>query len=227
MTEINNKKFFMADNNNNPNSKGPKGTGPRKPDDNFDWSKIIRIVFGWGAVIIAAVIVMQMFRTNQENFVEISFNAYEKLLNDTDKITEAKITKSDVNDYYFTSKLRSKTTVTIDGKLKQVKAISVYIPEPILKDQEALWRKKGIIYSFDKESSEWLNVLIGLFPWILIIAIYVILMRRMQGQGGGSRGIFSFGRSKAKLITKSGHKVTFNDVAGARSEEHTSELQSH
>ena len=39
-------------------------------------------------------------------------------------------------------------------------------------------------------------------------------MRRMQGQGGGSRGIFSFGKSKAKLITQSGHKVTFRDVAG-------------
>jgi hypothetical protein len=42
---------------------GSKGGGPKKPDDNFDWSKIIRMVFGWGAVIVAAVIVMQMVRT--------------------------------------------------------------------------------------------------------------------------------------------------------------------
>ena len=206
----------MADNNNNrPGMKGSKNNGPKKPDDNFDWSKIIRIVFGWGAVILAAVIVMQMFRTNEGNYTEIPFDAYEKLIENTDKIAEAKITKSDVNDYYFTADLKSETTVTIDGKPKKVKAISVYIPEPIIKDQEALWRKKGIVYTFDKESSEWMNILIGLFPWVLIIAIYVILMRRMQGQGGGSRGIFSFGRSKAKLITQSGSKVTFNDVAGA------------
>ena len=39
-------------------------------------------------------------------------------------------------------------------------------------------------------------------------------MRRMQGQGGGSRGIFSFGKSKAKLITPSSKRVTFKDVAG-------------
>ena len=39
-------------------------------------------------------------------------------------------------------------------------------------------------------------------------------MRKMQGQGGGSRGIFSFGKSKAKLITPSSKKVTFKDVAG-------------
>ena len=205
----------MADNNNNKqDSQGSKGSGPKKPDDNFDWSKIIRMVFGWGAVIVAAVIVMQMVRTGQENYVEIPFDAYEKLLNETDKIAEARITKSDINDYYFTSDLTAETTITINGKPKKVKAISVYIPEPIIKDQEAVWRKKGIIYSFDKESSEWLNIIIGFLPWILIIAVWVIIMRRMQGQGGGSRGIFSFGKSKAKLITQSGHKVTFKDVAG-------------
>jgi cell division protease FtsH len=206
----------MPDNNRkNENPQGPKGGGPRKPDDNFDWSKIIRMVFGWGAVIVAAVIVMQMVRTGQENYVEIPFDAYENLLNNTDKIAEATITKSDVNDYYFKSKLTSKATININGKPQQVSAISVYIPEPIIKDQEATWRKKGIEYSFDKESSEWLNIIIGFLPWILIIAVWVIIMRRMQGQGGGSRGIFSFGKSKAKLITQSGQKVTFRDVAGA------------
>jgi len=40
-------------------------------------------------------------------------------------------------------------------------------------------------------------------------------MRRMQGTGGGTRGIFSFGKSKAKLITQAGTKITFKDVAGA------------
>jgi cell division protease FtsH len=196
------------------NSQDPKGSDPKKPDDNFDWTKIIRMVFGWGAVIVAAVIVMQLVRTDQVNYIEIPFDAYERLLEQPDKIDEAKITKSDVNDYYFTADLTSETTITINGKPKKVNAISVYIPEPIIKDQEVIWKEKGIVYSFEKESNEWLNIIIGFLPWILIIAVWVIIMRRMQGQGGGSRGIFSFGKSKAKLITQSGHKVTFRDVAG-------------
>jgi cell division protease FtsH len=208
-------KFFNSENNSDKQPpKSPKGGGPNKPDDNFDWSKIIRMVFGWGAVIVAAVIVMQMVRTGENNYVEIPFDSYEKLIKETDKVAEAKITKSDINDYYFTADLTSETTITIDGKPKKVDAISVYIPEPIIKDQEAIWRERGIIYSFDKESSEWLNIIIGFLPWILIIAVWIIIMRRMQGQGGGSRGIFSFGKSKAKLITQSGQKVTFKDVAG-------------
>ncbi|MCW8817715.1 MAG: ATP-dependent zinc metalloprotease FtsH, partial [Ignavibacteriaceae bacterium] len=124
-------------------------------------------------------------------------------------------TKSDVNDYYFRAKLTAETSVKIDGNQTDVKAISVYIPEPIIKEEETLWKEKGINYSFDKQSSEWLNILIGFLPWVLIIAIWVIIMRRMQGQSGGSRGIFSFGKSKAKLISQSGQRVTFRDVAGA------------
>jgi cell division protease FtsH len=216
LMDLNLIKLFMADNKNGKQSpKGPKGQGPNRPDDNFDWSKIIRMVLGWGAVIFAAVIVMQVLKTGQENYVDIPFAEYRRLLNETDKIKDATITKSDVNDYYFRAKLTAETSVKIDGNQTDVKAISVYIPEPIIKEEETLWKEKGINYSFDKQSSEWLNILIGFLPWVLIIAIWVIIMRRMQGQSGGSRGIFSFGKSKAKLISQSGQRVTFRDVAGA------------
>ena len=216
LMDLNVRKLFMADNKNEKQPpKGPKGQGPNRPDDNFDWSKIIRMVLGWGAVIFAAVIVMQVLKTGQENYTDVPFAEYRKLLDESGKIKEATITKSDVNDYYFRAKLTSETKVNIDGNETEVKAISVYIPEPIIKEEEAVWKEKGINYSFDKQSSEWLNILIGFLPWVLIIAIWVIIMRRMQGQSGGSRGIFSFGKSKAKLISQSSQRVTFRDVAGA------------
>ncbi len=213
--ELFNGKFLMADNDGNKQKpRNSKGGGPGKPDDNFDWSKIIRMVFGWGAVIVAAVILMQVFRSGYENYVDIPFAEYERLLNETGKITSAQITKSDLNDYFFRADLTSETVVTIDNNTTTVNAITVYIPEPMIKDQEAVWKAKGINYSFDKESSEWLNIIIGFLPWLLIIAVWIIIMRRMQGQGGGSRGIFSFGKSKAKLMSQSSQKVTFKDVAG-------------
>ncbi len=188
---------------------------PNKPEENFDWSKIIRLVFGWGAVIIAAVIIMQLFRTDSQNYIEISYGEYENLLKQPGKIVSAKVTKKEINDYFFKGELNSETTVKIGNRDISVKAISVYIPEPLIKDQENIWKEKQIPYTFEKESSEWLNVLLGFLPWILIIAIWIIIMRRMQGQSGGTRGIFSFGKSKAKLITPSSKRVTFKDVAGA------------
>ncbi len=208
----------MEEKNNSNNKKKnplklPKGKKPGKPDDNFDWTKIIKMVFGWGAVVIAAVIVMQLFKVGTANYVEISYNQYERLLN-TDKIIKATITKSDINDYNFKATLSSEESVKIGNKSLKVKYFSVYIPEPILKDQESIWRNKNIKYSFEKDSNEWMNVLLGFLPWILIIAVWIIIMRRMQGQGGGTKGIFSFGKSKAKLISQTGIKVTFKDVAG-------------
>ena len=200
----------MSDN----EKKTNKNLKNKRPDDNFDWSKVIRMVFGWGAVIVAAVIVMQVFRTSSETFTEIPYGEYEILLQTPENISSASITKADLNDYTFKAELRNETDIKIKGKPVSVKAVSVYIPEPMIRDQEAVWKAKGIQYSFDKESNEWLNILIGFLPWVLIIAVWVVIMRKMQGQGGGSRGIFSFGKSKAKLITPSSKRVTFKDVAG-------------
>lgn len=216
---LRNNKLFMTENNKNKNNQPKKPGnktpgGSNKPDDNFDWSKVIRMVFGWGAVVVAAVIVMQLVRTGESNYLEIPFPEYKQLLN-SEKIEKAVITKSDINDYYFKADLRSETSVTVNGRSQQTKQISVYLPEPIIKDQEQIWQAKGIDYSFDKESNEWMNVLFGFVPWIIIIAVWILIMRRMQGGSGGSRGIFSFGKSRAKLITQSSQKVTFNDVAGA------------
>ena len=204
---------MAEDKKNDKPTKFTKPGGSGKPDDNFDWSKIIRLVFGWGAVIIAAVIVMQLFKSGSTNYVSVRYDQYLKLLNE-DKIAKATITKSDVNDYYFKADLKSEESLTIDNKEIRTKEISVYLLEPIVKDQEAIWRTK-FPYSFEKESNEWLNVLLGFIPWILIIGVWIFIMRKMQGSGGGSRGIFSFGKSKAKLITQSGTRITFRDVAGA------------
>ena len=207
--------FFNGDDSKRGNSPKRNNNDPNKPDENFDWSKIIRMVFGWGAVIVAAVIIMQLFRTGSENYVEISYGEYEILLDQPGKIVSAKVTKKDINDYFFQAELSSETSVKIANRDVSVKAISVYIPEPLIKEQEKLWKDKKIPYTFEKDSTEWLNIIVGFLPWILIIAIWVIIMRRMQGQGGGTRGIFSFGKSKAKLISPSSKRVTFKDVAGA------------
>jgi cell division protease FtsH len=205
----------MANNlNNDPNRKPKKNGGPNKPDDNFDWSRIIRLVFGWGAVIVAAVVIMQLFRNESATYVEITYNQYQKLL-DQDEFAKANIIKSDVNDYTFKGDLKNSQTLTINNKQQSVKQVSVYLPEPMIHDQEKIWEEKGIDYSFNKESSEWMNLLVSFLPWIILIGAWILIMRRMQGTGGGSRGIFSFGKSKAKLITQSGTKITFRDVAGA------------
>lgn len=210
-------KFFMGDEEKNPNSnKQKKGFGgPQKPDGDFDWGKIIRTVFSWGAVIIAAVIIMQFMRAGTSSAVDVTYDVYENLLK-SDKIVEAKIYKSDANDYRFEGTLKDKEKILINNTYVDVKTFSVTLVEPVIQDQIKIWNDKNIKYTFVKESNEWLTVLLGFVPWILIFAFWIFIMRRMQGGGaGGTRGIFNFGKSKAKLISESAIKVTFKDVAGA------------
>jgi cell division protease FtsH len=63
--------------------------------------------------------------------------------------------------------------------------------------------------------------LITLAPFLLIILLWVFIMKQMQG--GGAKGLFTFGKSRAKLLTEDRPKVTFDDVAGA--DEAKEELQ--
>ena len=57
----------------------------------------------------------------------------------------------------------------------------------------------------------WTTMLSSLLPTLLIIGVMLFLMQQMQG--GGNR-VMSFGKSRAKLNTDDGKKVTFDDVAG-------------
>src|SRR6185503_3293412 len=62
--------------------------------------------------------------------------------------------------------------------------------------------------------------ILNFLPWLLLIGFYLFLFRQMQA--GGAKA-FSFGKSKAKLLTGDTPKITFADVAGA--DEAKQELQ--
>ncbi|MBT3560702.1 MAG: ATP-dependent zinc metalloprotease FtsH [Flavobacteriaceae bacterium] len=66
------------------------------------------------------------------------------------------------------------------------------------------------------EQNVWGDILISMLPFIVIIAIWIFIMRRMSSSAGGAGGqIFNIGKSKAKLFdAKADIKITFKDVAG-------------
>jgi cell division protease FtsH len=62
-----------------------------------------------------------------------------------------------------------------------------------------------------QKGSAVLGVLFNLLPILLLIGIFLFIFQ--QGQGGGNR-VLSFGRAKARQVTKDQPKTTFDDVAG-------------
>ena len=65
-----------------------------------------------------------------------------------------------------------------------------------------------------EEQSFWAQLLIASFPILIIIAVFMLLMRQMQGGLGGRGNPMTFGKSKARLLSEEQIKTTFADVAG-------------
>ena len=62
------------------------------------------------------------------------------------------------------------------------------------------------------DGNGWLmSLLLNALPLLAFIGVWIFLSRQMQG---GGRGAMGFGKSKAKLMTETQGRVTFEDVAG-------------
>ncbi|MBO7266731.1 MAG: ATP-dependent zinc metalloprotease FtsH [Bacteroidaceae bacterium] len=94
---------------------------------------------------------------------------------------------------------------------------SVEALDRFLDEQEKAGAFKGKL-DYKKEDKFLSNLFWNLFPFILLIGVWVFIMRRMgggAGASGGAGGIFNVGKSKAQLFEKGGAtRVTFKDVAG-------------
>ncbi len=184
---------------------------PMKGDDDFNWAKVMKVVLSWSAIILGVFIIMTLFRTKEKTEFELTYTEYQKLLNDG-MISSANVNKSEINNYDFHGILKSPTdVVTSSGKTVRLENFVItlpYLDSEIIKS----WNDKGIRFTITKKDNTWLNALLGALPWVLLLVVWLIIMRRMQG--GGTKGIFSFGKSRAKLLNEGSPKVTFQDVAG-------------
>ncbi|MCB9206986.1 MAG: ATP-dependent metallopeptidase FtsH/Yme1/Tma family protein [Ignavibacteriales bacterium] len=159
---------------------------------------------------------MQFLNAGRGDALEVDYNIYENLLKE-DKIKEVTVIKSEINNYVIEAKFYNTESIEIGKNTLSADKVSTVVIEKIIEQQQVIWKEKNIKYTFALESNEWFTVLISFLPWVLMIGIWILIMRRMQGGGGtgGTRGIFNFGKSRAKLSSQSSIKVTFKDVAGA------------
>ncbi len=182
---------------------------PNLPENNFQWKRAGKTSLIWVLIIMAAIFLSGLFTENARKEVEIDYFQYR------DFLTQRKITSGTVIDDIFHGVLSEPQTVTTEyGTLDNVTRF--YLKLPFI-DRETMseWDKYGVEYSFKEQSINWtVYMLKDMLPWILLIGFWLFIMRRMQGGGGGMKGIFNFGKTRAKVMTTNLPKVTFNDVAG-------------
>lgn len=154
--------------------------------------------------------------------VKIPYSEFRKWLKDPNvQINSAKITHKGLNRAELHGQLADTAFSYYDESRRRVGRRTFSVNLPFL-DTEMLseWDSLGIQYSFESETVNFWSILSSTWPILLMILFWIFMFRQMQG---GQKGIFSFGKSRAKIQNMDRPKNTFVDVAGV--EEAKSELE--
>lgn len=102
----------------------------------------------------------------------------------------------------------------IDGKKQfTIKESGDTITE-LLKDLPREKKQKIEIIISDTDSSNfWMDILISIIPFLLIVGFFIFMFRQAQHSNNQA---LSFGKSQARLHEKDSKKTTFADVAGVK-----------
>ncbi len=99
----------------------------------------------------------------------------------------------------------------IEGTFKDERQFKTVAP-PQYTDLIKILRDKNVsIVVKDTSTSPIISLIGSLSPFILLIVFWLLFIRQLQA--GGNKA-FTFGKSRAKLVTDSSKRVTFEDVAG-------------
>ncbi len=164
----------------------------------------------------------QRFFASTDN-PEITYNEYKSILSKA-LVTEVTVKTFEDKSAILNGKLGASTQLQLVNKTSlQSDRFAVRIPSFSLEQADML-AEKGIRLKIEEGTSA-LNTFFMLFaPWIIFGAVYFFLFRRMGNQNGAqSKNIFSFGKSRAKMVSEFEVKTTFKDVAGV--DEAVEELQ--
>lgn len=156
----------------------------------------------WAIIIVIMVLLFNFFSRPRPTTVERNYSDFISSV-ENNQVLEVE------------TKGRSITWKDIHGK--KFKTYAPEDPEMI----KILREKKIVIHAKKEEESPlWQNILIQWFPMIILIGVWIFFMRQVQIGGGKA---LSFGKSRAKILTKDQSKVTFDNVAGV--EEAKEEVQ--
>lgn len=197
----------------NKDKKNPLNDFKKMGDGKNSQQNFFKNIMIW-MIIGASILTVYVFMEGaQRQEMPVSYSDYKKFL-DQDMIKSAKVFKSKLNDFEFRGELKQTINMDNGGKSREVKYFSTKLGF-VDSETEKLWAAKSIYISYEDGDNAWWSGILSFLPWIVLLGIYIFFFRRMQNGGGGSKGLFSFGKSRAKLLNENSPKVTFSDVAGA------------
>lgn len=184
---------------------------PKKP--------LIRFSMYWMYVIIFIALIGLLYIDDNSVTKEVSFSEFDKIVNTGGVSKIVVFAKKGEAEAVLTDSIAAKTFGS-SYKAKSGITAKVFTNIPSadnLQQKIDQWQASGV-FKGDvqyQQSSDFSSYLWSFGPIVLLIAFWIWMMKRMSGKGDGSGGVFSVGKSKAKIFDKDGPiQVTFKDVAG-------------
>ncbi|MFA7330837.1 MAG: ATP-dependent zinc metalloprotease FtsH [Candidatus Delongbacteria bacterium] len=186
-------------------------SSPKRPplEPGSNWRKAGGTITFWAIILLIMVFFSRAFDSKPAE-EHLNYTEYRTLIGQADPgIRNMVVISDDVAPV-----LKGERAVANAEGAPENRKFSVILP-PEFREEMTLWDQKGIPYTFEERKTNWAAYLATtILPWIVLFGIWIFIMRRMQG-GGGNKGVFSFGKSRAKMMNETQVKVTFKDVAGA------------
>ena len=160
-------------------------------------------------LMVFAVILVRVLSAGNPDVKELNSQQFQKAIDE-----KAFVTKPKDPENQLMVKDQDQTVTGVLKKGSDVGQGQFEYAYPEQFDIAAAFNKADIPFETDPQNTGfWLTLIGTVGPIFLIILLFLFIMSSMQG--GGNK-VMSFGKSKAKRMTKDSPKVTFDDVAGAQ-----------
>ncbi|ABR74818.1 ATP-dependent metalloprotease [Actinobacillus succinogenes] len=148
--------------------------------------------------VVVAVIMMTAYQGfNSDSSSRIDYTTF---MTDVENQQISQTKFNEVGEIFVTKKDGSKYTTVLPTPLEDRQLLNDLLKQKVKVDG-ALPEQRGFLA----------QLFISWFPMLFLVGVWFFFMRQMQGGGGKA---MSFGKSRAKMLTKDQIKVTFADVAG-------------
>jgi len=191
------------------NRRGKPPQGDKEKKEGLSWKGPGRSLLFWLVIILTVVLIYNIFSETGVDSAIISYSDFLRYLD------EGKIASVDFIERNVTGRFTEEMSIagaTGSGKYHKFQ-LRIPFEDPGLVEKLSA---ANIAIKASEEGLNWGGIMLSIAPWAILIFVWLFMLRQMQGGGaGGPKGIFSFGKSRARLLTDERPKVTFADVAGA------------
>jgi cell division protease FtsH len=179
---------------------------PQPPKKEFSWGRFSKTLSFWILIILIPVLFLRLSGATSDQAPEIGYTQYVEQLN------RGNVAKVTIQEKKVTGEFRERIRVEDREQTR------FWVTLPATTEEEvARLREANVQIRAEEPGTPFGTIFLQFLPFLLIFAIWILIFRQMQA--GGAKA-FSFGKSKAKLLSGDTPKVTFADVAGCDEAKH-------